>query len=598
MIVKVKRQDSYEPRHWFPLRAFQIEALPEGEGLFSSFSAFLDLSVPGVRSAPHSKHDLTVLVHFNAGLLPYSLRLRHGSRVFELAATCAQERDLWVHRLQETAAIRKRTWLEAIFHNPVAQPYDDFVISSVAIEPEALPSSPSKEVSLPTTSTSKPPSLRQNLSSSSLNSLPGRSRFSAANILGKSTTNMRDAIDLRLADVFSDTLLVARVSGEEEHAHVPRPSLLMGNFRPKAGQHQNTQLARRGTTRDIQQRKSTILENSAPFLNRDPASDKPLNGALRHQRRSSADAECTPMGGASTTQSPPAPLQRSKTNPSKPRASDATPQLQTPNPRRSWAGSIRRRTSSWMGAQPPPASLNTLEQQVSVARNDSSSSSGSSRDLVRTPSPMSSAPPSPMVQPADSPQLREMPLAPMPRRAATCGLPAGYGSPEQDFQAMQASKYLYENGDTASKSGWMSSVRGKRAPAPGLSLKGRHQRSNSSMSLLSLFTPALSPTAPSPLGEEGPHGEETPPVSPTSAASSSSDVPLAELGLAHASSVSSASPASMSAPPPKLASLRRSKSKRFTSIFPLTRLTSSGGHSTGGTSNSTYAGSDSVPSSI
>lgn len=509
------------------------------------------------------------------GLLPHSLRLRHGRRTFELAATCAQERDIWVEKLQETAANRKRAWLEAIFHNPVAQPYDDFVISSVAIEHDAIPGTPTKEDAADELPPNRIISARPNLSSSSLNSLSGRSRFSAVNILGKSTTNMRDAIDLRLAEVFSDALLVARISGEEEHMLHTRPSLLTG-LRAKGNSSQQTaQLTRRGTTRGIQQRKTSILENSTPLLQRSSGSQTTL-----HQRRASTEAE-----GMATPIQPP--LQRSKTNPAKPR-SEA---VQLVN-RRSWTGSIRRRTSSWMGSQAPPplattsTSLpkNALELQVSVARNDSSSSSGSSRDMVRTPSPMSSAPPSPMVNSADSPQLRELPLASpaIPRRSSSGSTGTlNFGSAEQDMQALRATKYFYDTPDTNSKFGWMSSVRGKRGVASGLSLRN-HTRSQSSGSLLTLFQPILSPMAPSPLTEEEPQqGGHQPltltqqppsPVSPTSGTSSDTQLAMGGSPLSHPIALS---------PPPAKASLRRTKSKRFSSLFPLTRLNSSGSQSTG-----------------
>lgn len=482
--------------------------------------------------------------------------LKHAQYQYQLAATCSQERDIWINKLQETASQRRQCWLDAICHNPVAQPYDDVSISSVTIQPEHIPSSTARPNTdaIQASSARAPP--RANLSSSSLNSLSGRGLFNfnqtASALLGKGSKQTLDLIDLRLAEVFSDVLLTARSKGDEENTlFIGDRSHMRARSDPKHSNVQPpSQVSRRATTRDIQRQKSMILEHSVPQLHKASASQ-----TIRlHGRRPSADAALSEPSFHERSDSAPVLLQRSKTNPSKPRSTCESKTMQV------WTGNLRQRTSSWMGSQLSARHL--LDQQVTVARNDSSSSSGSSRDMIQTPSPMSSTPPSPLIQPIEGTSFPDNVLP--SRKSSFSSSTTAFGSPEQDLQALRASEYLYDSAGSQSKAGWMSSFRKRSAP-PTLTRHGR-SRSHSNSSLLGLFTPALSPTVASPLDEEASAPNSSPPSS--ASAVSVSEVQLADIALS-----STASPVTLS-PPPAKSPLRRSKSKRLSSLFPLTRMQS------------------------
>lgn len=459
--------------------------------------------------------------------------------------------------------------MQAVYTDPVAPSSSDLTISSVYIDSESISSvrTPDSEEG-PAGS----PFLRANTSASSLVSLGGRSRFSmsASNFLGMSTAGARDSIDIRLAEVFSDAVLKARESGEDEVAALTmsRPRLLQG-LRTKSdarkGQPQATPLARRATSRDIQRRKSVILESCQPLYHRSsqsvPAAAAAPTG--HHERRSSADAA---IPDSVLGEVPPDAmfLHRSKTNPGKARDPVAA---QAQN-KRGWTGTLRHRTTSFLGSQnSSPSKQSTVDQQVGVARNDSSSSSGSSRDVIRTPSPMSSGPPSPLIAPADPFSARDS-TPTISRQSSYAGSNTGL-SPDQEQHAMRAASYLYDSSDKDTRMGW--SLAGlKKRPSVGGKL---HGRSSSSTSLLSLFTPALSPPIPSPIGEHDPAQQQksTPSSSPNSSSSvltesptESTNVPLAEIGLNQAR----LSPPALQSPPPP----RRQKTTRRLSMFPLTRL--------------------------
>ncbi|BGP45599.1 hypothetical protein JCM10450v2_001418 [Rhodotorula kratochvilovae] len=241
VMAKIKKRASYEPREWLPLRLFDIQGVDEGHGLLS-----------------------------------HSIRLTFRDHQFELGALCAGERAVWLSHLLEAQSEARRVW-DVQDRDEHGQPtlFDDSVVSSVptgAVPPprkahsrsassisvvstfggssnghgtisssspvlaqeEPMPTIPSEFIdiaksaapiaasailstSAPLAHVSSPPSSA--LSIATTPTLASRSRFSSTAsslLLGRTPASQRAAVDLRLADVFSEECLSARAQAARE----------------------------------------------------------------------------------------------------------------------------------------------------------------------------------------------------------------------------------------------------------------------------------------------------------------------------------------------------------------------------------------------
>ena len=61
VMIRCKKTQQYEPKHWLPLRLFDMQKVPDGEGI-----------------------------------LPYSIRLTHGGHTFEVGSLCSAEQNIWI----------------------------------------------------------------------------------------------------------------------------------------------------------------------------------------------------------------------------------------------------------------------------------------------------------------------------------------------------------------------------------------------------------------------------------------------------------------------------------------------------------------------
>ncbi|KAM0752527.1 hypothetical protein T439DRAFT_324621 [Meredithblackwellia eburnea MCA 4105] len=219
VMVKIRKRDSYEPREWLPLRRFELINVPEGEGF-----------------------------------LPYNIRLSYRDHHFELGATCASEKAVWWSRLVAAQLMAHRQWDEQqLDQDGLPTLFDDTLVSSVypgdptptalrapsPLEPPSpnhsrSKSAPASEFSTqgrrrsssmtsdrPSIGLSASPSSPVEATSPTLGSFPGltsRNRLSAtaSSLLGRTPSAQRHAIDLKLADVFSDECLAARALAAKE----------------------------------------------------------------------------------------------------------------------------------------------------------------------------------------------------------------------------------------------------------------------------------------------------------------------------------------------------------------------------------------------
>lgn len=61
LFIKPRKTNLYEPKHWLPLRLFDMHKVPDGEGM-----------------------------------LPYAFRMTYHEHSFEVGSLCHQEQDIWV----------------------------------------------------------------------------------------------------------------------------------------------------------------------------------------------------------------------------------------------------------------------------------------------------------------------------------------------------------------------------------------------------------------------------------------------------------------------------------------------------------------------
>ncbi|GAA5911325.1 hypothetical protein JCM8208_005219 [Rhodotorula glutinis] len=257
VMAKVKKRASYEPKEWLPLRLFDIQAVDEGQGLLS-----------------------------------HSIRLVYRDHQFELGALCDGERSVWLSQLFAAQAEARRVW-DTQDRDEHGKPtlFDDSVVSSVAtdaavvqrrshsrsassvsivstfggsstshvpssssspvlVQEEPVPPVPSEYAKTPSPSppvavlsTSAPlaPVLSPPSSTLTLATTPtlaSRSRFSSTAsslLLGRTPASQRAAVDLRLADVFSEECLSARAQAAREIELERAASLASRRFRTISG---------------------------------------------------------------------------------------------------------------------------------------------------------------------------------------------------------------------------------------------------------------------------------------------------------------------------------------------------------------------------
>ncbi|GAA5891790.1 hypothetical protein JCM5296_001862 [Sporobolomyces johnsonii] len=315
VLAKIKKRASYEPREWLPLRLFEIKAVEEGQGLLSQ-----------------------------------SIRLSYRDHAFELGALCAGEKSIWLDRIVKAQAEARRFWDSQELDeqgNPTL--FDDTLVSSIAPTSSA-PTPPagrkhhqrsassisvSSVFAAPTASNSpviaqeeptpalpadppflSAPPLTQVMSNPTA-TLPNRSRFSttASSLLGRTPSSQRAAVDLRLADVFSEECLAARAQAARED-HIGR------RLRTVSG-------PKRSVT-------AGISSNSGKTL------------AAKDRRRLSS-VEIADLRGAVGFDANVAALYRH----------DSGASVSPPTPERKWASAIRKTKSSGARARPALPEIDT-----------------------------------------------------------------------------------------------------------------------------------------------------------------------------------------------------------------------------------------------
>ena len=236
-MVKVRRRVFYEPREWLPVRLFELVDVPEGEGTF-------------FRSSLRESR----LTRLCVGLLPYCIRLSYHQHQFDLSASCAAEKQLWIAALTTAQANARSIWNnQARKSDGSPTLFDDATVSSIIPPIQGLNISPNNPaIPLPLRNHARS---RSTVSMSALTDIyaepipvydysalnsaapspdkadfpplpavPGRNRFSttASSLMGRTPASQRATIDLRLHDVFSESLLAARLQGGRDSE--PSPS--------------------------------------------------------------------------------------------------------------------------------------------------------------------------------------------------------------------------------------------------------------------------------------------------------------------------------------------------------------------------------------
>ncbi|EGG11484.1 uncharacterized protein MELLADRAFT_76697 [Melampsora larici-populina 98AG31] len=218
VIVKVKRASVYEPRHWFPIRYFELVDIPE-----------------------------------STGIMPHSFSLKYRQHSFEFGAMWEPEKKFWMAKLK---AIKDEVENLRSIHLRSDLPLnDDSIVSSINLD-ECGPSSPTSSTpnseSKPSSSASgscspilnqgilpeeplsylskedamdDPPSTPHSVSQPMPSQVPSHSQQSRVSqrlsrnvntLLGRTPEVVQAAIDLKLTEVFSDVLLAARLQGQRE----------------------------------------------------------------------------------------------------------------------------------------------------------------------------------------------------------------------------------------------------------------------------------------------------------------------------------------------------------------------------------------------
>ncbi|GJN88145.1 hypothetical protein Rhopal_001102-T1 [Rhodotorula paludigena] len=239
VMAKIRKRATYEPKEWLPLRLFEIQSLEDGQGL-----------------------------------LTHSIRLSFREHHFELGSLCAGEKAVWLSHLVAAQNEARDVW-SAQERDEQGRPtlFDESVVSSVPtyasslrkahvrsassisigsvrsagnappassnstvlLQEEPMPIIPDEfaamsqasagsaqsagvlSTSAPLSQMASPPPGTLPLSTTPM--LASRSRFSSTAsslLLGRTPSSQRTAVDLRLADVFSEECLSARAQAARD----------------------------------------------------------------------------------------------------------------------------------------------------------------------------------------------------------------------------------------------------------------------------------------------------------------------------------------------------------------------------------------------
>jgi hypothetical protein len=74
VMIKAKKTNLYEPKHWLPLRLFDTQKVPDGEGQ-----------------------------------LPYAIKMSYRNYSFEIGSLCHQEQDIWADSKPNDLTVAKFT---------------------------------------------------------------------------------------------------------------------------------------------------------------------------------------------------------------------------------------------------------------------------------------------------------------------------------------------------------------------------------------------------------------------------------------------------------------------------------------------------------
>lgn len=112
IMVRPKKVTSYEPKHWFPLRMADFEDLSDIEGITNKANFLFMFQESSSR-------------FFLLGQMEHSFVIRCKKHTFAFSASCSQEKQLWVKKIQEAILTAK---IEASDENLSAQ---DYIVSSL-----------------------------------------------------------------------------------------------------------------------------------------------------------------------------------------------------------------------------------------------------------------------------------------------------------------------------------------------------------------------------------------------------------------------------------------------------------------------------------
>lgn len=228
VLVKVAKSKAYEPKHWFNLRGFELVDANLDDGM-------------SVYHVMNFTDDGCVV------LLPSWFRLSSKAHMFEFAASCRREKDIWVDAIRRTLA-EEVPWSD----EPPSSLQVDFTVSLMeniqfeTISPlptiQSIPELDDVDSVVPIPGeTAHPPPMTQRASQIHLRvenpakydiTVMGTSRQSSVAIhpppmpesntfhLVRSTASAREQVDRGLLDVFSEKCLTARF-----HAHTHEEDL-------------------------------------------------------------------------------------------------------------------------------------------------------------------------------------------------------------------------------------------------------------------------------------------------------------------------------------------------------------------------------------
>lgn len=406
LMIKAKKTNLYEAKHWLPLRLFDLHKVPDGDGQ-----------------------------------LPYAIKMTYRDYSFEIGSLCHQEQDIWADSkcsiltsgmksshsptaIEQTTLACRKKWADAVSAKPDTPVIsDDSLICSEMLDPALLwqdaasPALSGAEFPIPS-----PESLVTSsaLSASAMSS-DTESGYAPRPRLSLKPPAQRVATDLRLADLLSESVLTARAQSKRSHAmplHGPPPRSLAAHTGSVAIRRPHSFQASGFSYRNLMEgssRRSSISEsdNARPTFKQILTAGSAGSGSSTSTYTMAGQSDSAP-------DSRPAKSARSRTSTS---GSDMGP----PRPARTGTLSrLRRRTASLYQEQAPQKVIAELRQQSqddrpiispdsvdaangTVARNSSTSSSSSCGSNSTNPShlsssietPQSSLPASPLLTPVD-----------------------------------------------------------------------------------------------------------------------------------------------------------------------------------------------------